>query len=250
MVESVKRTRTYRSPRRQAQAAATKRAVLDAAQRLFERDGYVPTTMEAIATEAGVSLKTVYLAFATKAGLLRAVWDLLLKGDVDDAPVAQRAFYREMLDEPDPATQLTLNARNATVIKTRIGGILRVIRSAAVVDSDAKALWDLIQSDFYDNQRTLVASIAHHGALRAGLDITKATDILWTLNHPDVWLLLAGERGWTPDDFEQWFAETTIVQLLNATQLTPRAGGSTRRDARDGLPASASVPRSGRRPRA
>ncbi len=215
MAEGVKRTRTYRSPRRKAQAAATKRAVLDAAQQLFQRDGYVATTMEAIAAEAGVSLKTVYLAFTTKAGLLRAVWDVLLKGDVDDAPVAARSFYRDMLDEPDPARQLALNAHNARMVKTRIGGILRVIRSAAVLDADAAALWALIQSDFYDNQRTLVASIADHGGLRAGLDATTATDILWTLNHPDVWLLLAGERGWTPAQFEQWFADTTIAQLLN-----------------------------------
>ena len=33
------------------------------AQRLFERQGYAATTMAAIATEAGVAGKTVYLAF-------------------------------------------------------------------------------------------------------------------------------------------------------------------------------------------
>ena len=50
--------------------------------------------MEAIAAEAGVSLKTAYLTYATKSRLLRAVWDLLLKGDTGDAPVAARAFYQ------------------------------------------------------------------------------------------------------------------------------------------------------------
>src|SRR3954465_2762662 len=105
--------------------------MLQAAQRLFERDGYVATTVEDIATEAGVALKTVYSAFATKAGLLRALWDVLLKGDADDAPVGQREWYREMLEEPDPERQLRLNARNARAVKTRIGGILRTIRSAA-----------------------------------------------------------------------------------------------------------------------
>ena len=92
MAERVKPKRRYNSPRRQEQAAATRRSILDAAaQRLFERQGYAATTMEAIATEAGVALKTVYVVFETKSGLLRALWDLRLKGDEDDAAVGPAA---------------------------------------------------------------------------------------------------------------------------------------------------------------
>jgi AcrR family transcriptional regulator len=206
--------RRYNSQRRRDQASVTRRSILDAAQRLFERDGYVATTMDAIATEAGVALKTVYSAFSTKGGLLRALWDLLLKGDVDDAPVAARPWYREMMDEPDAERQLRLNARNARMVKSRIGPLLGVIRSAASVDPDGAALWNLIQSDFYENQRTLVKAIDGRGGLRADLDRTQATDILWTLNHPDVWLLLVGQRGWTPEQFESWFADASCEQLL------------------------------------
>ena len=46
--------------------------------------------MDAIAEDAGVALKTVYVAFATKSGVLRGLWDLLLKGDLDEAAVAER----------------------------------------------------------------------------------------------------------------------------------------------------------------
>ena len=67
--------RTYDSSRRQAQAAATRRSILDAAHRRFVADGYVATTMEGIAAEAAVSLKTVYVGFGTKARLIgRALW--------------------------------------------------------------------------------------------------------------------------------------------------------------------------------
>src|SRR5205085_2499530 len=93
--------RAYNSPRRQEQAAATRHAILAAAQRRFEREGYAATTMEAVATDAGVALKTVYIAFETKGRLLRALWDLLLKGDQDEAAVAERPWYREVLDEPN-----------------------------------------------------------------------------------------------------------------------------------------------------
>jgi AcrR family transcriptional regulator len=214
MVEPVKPRRSYHSPRRQQQAAATRRAVLEAAERLFVRRGYPATTMEQIAAEAGVALKTVYVAFATKSGLLRALWDLRLKGDQDEAAVAERPWYREVVEEPDPERQLRRNARNARVVKQRIGGVLKVLRSAAPVDPDAGALWELIGSDFYDNQRVIVASLHARGALRPGLEVDRATDVLWTLNHPDVWLLLVGERGWTPQQWERWFGDTACAQLL------------------------------------
>src|SRR5712691_13108129 len=174
MAERVKRKRRYESPHRRAQAAETRRQILEGALRLFERQGYAATTMEAIASEAGVALKTVYVAFETKSGLLRALWDLLLKGDEDEASVAERPWYREVVEEPDPERQLRLNARNSRVVKQRIAAVLEVIRNAAPVDPDIAALWNLIQSDFYDNQRTVVESVHKKNGLRPGLDITRA----------------------------------------------------------------------------
>jgi AcrR family transcriptional regulator len=214
MAERVKPTRRYHSPLRQEQAATTRAAVLEAARRLFVRDGYAATSMQAIAAEAGVASKTVYLAFATKSGLLRALWDLALKGDEDAAGVDQRAWYREVVEEPDPEKQLRLNARNARVVKVRIAPVLEVIRDGAPVDADVAALWDLIHTDFYENQRAIIEIIHRKRALRRGLDIVTATDILWTLNHPDVWLLLVGKRGWSPERWERWFADTACAQLL------------------------------------
>src|SRR6476646_3500492 len=90
--------RRYDSTRRREQAESTRVHILEAAQMLFERDGYAATTMAAIARTAGVALKTVYLAFETKSGVLRAVWDTLLRG-APDIPVADQPWYRAMIDE-------------------------------------------------------------------------------------------------------------------------------------------------------
>jgi AcrR family transcriptional regulator len=214
MAEAVKSKRRYDSRRRREQAAATRRQILEAAQRLFERQGYAATTMAAIAAEAGVAGKTVYLAFETKSGVLRALWNLLLRGDQEDVPIADRRWYREVLDEPDPERQLRLGAANARPVKERIGGVTEVIHAAAPIDPDIDALWKRIESDFHANQRAVVASIDEKGALRPELDVDRATDILWTLNHPDVWQLLVVQRGWTPDEYERWFADTAVAQLL------------------------------------
>jgi AcrR family transcriptional regulator len=209
-----KRSRRYDATRRREQAAATRRQILEAAQRLFERDGYAATSMAAIADEAGVALKTVYLAVESKSGLLRAIWNLRLRGDEEPAPVAERPWYREVLEEPDPERQLRLNAHNAAAVKRRIGALLAVIRDAAPSDPDVGALWGRIQSDFYENQRAIVESVAAKGALRGGLDPGRAADIVWTLNHPSVYLLLANERGWSMDEYERWLADAFCSQLL------------------------------------
>ena len=214
MPEGVKATRRYDSTRRREQAAATRLEILEAAQRLFERDGYVATTMAVVAAEAGVALKTVYLAFETKAGLLRALWHLRLRGDEADVPIAERQWYRDVMAEPDPERQLRLGAHNGRLVKERAGKLMRVMRDAAGTDADCAELWRRIQDDFLANQRAVVDTIEVKGALAQGLDAARAADILWTLNHPDVWHLLVGERGWTPEEWEQWFADTACAQLL------------------------------------
>lgn len=218
MAERVK-TRRYDSPRRRAQAAATRREILEAAQGLFERQGYAATTMSAIAAEAGVALKTVYVAFETKSGVLRALWNLLLRGERDDVPVAQQQWYREVLDERDPERQLRLVARNSRIVKMRIGAVMEVIRSAAPTDPDIEGLWNRIQTEFHGNQGEIVKALHSRKALRRGLEVTRATDILWTLNHPDLWQLLVRQRSWTPQQWEQWFGDTACSQLLR-----PRPG--------------------------
>lgn len=214
MAEPVKAPRRYDSPRRREQAAATRRDILSAAQALFERDGYAATTMAAIAAAAAVTPKTVYAAFESKSGVLRALWHLLLRGDQDDAPVDQREWYRRILEEPDPERKLRLAARNARAVKERAGALMDVIRSAAPTEPDIEQLWSRIQSEFHDNQRVIVESLQAAGGLRSDLDVARASDILWTLNHPDVWQLLVGRRGWSPEQWERWFADTACAQLL------------------------------------
>jgi AcrR family transcriptional regulator len=217
MKDDVKSRRSYHAPRRTEQAAATRLHVLQTAQRLFETEGYAATSVAAIAAEAEVSAKTLYLLFSTKSGLLRSLWDLVLGGHDDQVPVARRSWYREMADEPDAERRLRLNARNSRVVKERAGGMLRVISEAARAHADALELWQLIQGEFRDNQATVVGMLHDQGSLRRGLTVDRGADILWTLNHPDVWRLLVVDRGWTPEDYEAWVGDAAVSQLLHAT---------------------------------
>ena len=217
----VKPRRRYESPRRREQAEATRAAILEAAQRLFERDGYRATTMASVAAEAGVALKTVYVAFETKSGLLRALWHLLLRGDQGDVPQTERPWYRALLAEPDPEARLRAMASTSRQVKVRAGALMNVIRDGASADPDVAALWGRIQSQFLELLTPLAASLAEEGSLRPGLDVDRAADLLWTLNHPDLWRLLVGERGWSAGDYEEWLVRAFCADLLGR----PPAGG-------------------------
>src|SRR3978361_677528 len=83
-------TRRYDSSGRQAQVAATRRRIVEAALQKFVTGGYGSTSIPDIAKVAGVSAPTVYASFAGKADLLKAAIDFSLAGDDAPVPVAQR----------------------------------------------------------------------------------------------------------------------------------------------------------------
>ena len=200
MAEGVKSKRRYDSPRRREQAAATRRQILEAAQRLFERQGYAATTMAAIAAEAGVALKTVYVAFETKSGVLRALWHLLLRGDEGDAPVAERDLVPRGARGAGPrAPAAPERAQLARRQGARRRAVLEVIRDAAPADPDIEALWDRIQTDFYANQRAIVESLDEKKRPAARARRRPRHGHPLDTQPPDLWQLLVGERGWTPE---------------------------------------------------
>ena len=188
--------------------------ILDAARRLFEDGGYAATAVPSIAAAAGVAVKTVYLAFESKAGLLRAVWEARLGGDEEATPVLQRRWMRELTDETRPVEKLRLLAAQSRRVKTATGALLEVIRTAAATDPEIAALWEEIQAKLLRVQRAVVDQLDAVGALRPALEVEDAADVLWTLNHPSVWHLLVRERRWSPARYEQWFHESCCLQLL------------------------------------
>jgi AcrR family transcriptional regulator len=80
VARKVKRTRRYNSAGRQDAARRRRAAVVEAASRLFIREGFSRTTIARIAEDAGVSEETVYKAFGNKIALVRAIRDQALAG--------------------------------------------------------------------------------------------------------------------------------------------------------------------------
>ena len=72
---NINQKRGYHSPERVERANATARAILRAAETLFEAHGFAAVTMKTIAEHTGVALATVYLHFDGKAAILSALAD-------------------------------------------------------------------------------------------------------------------------------------------------------------------------------
>ncbi len=208
--------RVYRSTLRQAQAASTRLAVIDAAARLLAQQGYVATTVDQIAAAAGVSRATVFTSVGGKSALLKTTYDVALVGDDEPVSLPERPRSRRIRAEPDPRRFLTLYAELVTEIDGRVALIYEAVRGAASADDGARAVWDKIQHERRTGAGNVVQLVVSKGGLRAGLSSEAAADVVWVLNDPGVYHLLVHQRRWPPDQFSAWLAETLHGQLLGA----------------------------------
>jgi hypothetical protein len=62
--------------------------------------------------------------------------------------------------------------------------------------------------------RKLARDLAQAGGLRAGVSIDEAADTIWATNSSELYVLLTAERGWSPDRYQRWLAETWVRLLL------------------------------------
>ena len=208
VVASVNPRRTYRSTIRRGDAP---QAILTAAATLFRTKGYLATSIDDIAAEAGVARPTVFAAVGPKPTMLKLVVDHATTGDDAPIPVAERAWSREALDAEDPATSLRLHARNSRRICERVADLLWAVESAAAVDPDAAALWADLQQQRRTSMRTFVQSLARKTELRE--DDRTITETMWAM-IPALYLRLVRDAGWPPDRFETWLGDTFIQLWL------------------------------------
>lgn len=206
--------RRYRSPRREEQARQTRMAILDAAQELFVEGGYVATTIADIAARANVAPETIYGAFRNKRTLLKRLGDVRAAGDEAPIPVAERDWFRRILEEDDGRRKLRRYAAVARAMNERgVGDLQLVIRAAASSDPQIAELWDDVKRQRLVAATRFASHLDERGLLRAGLSTERARDLIWIHIAPEIHGLLA-ERGWSDAQREGWLAETLISTLL------------------------------------
>ena len=207
-------SRRYNAARRQAAALHTRRAILDAATRLFLERGYVATTVADIAAAAGVALDTIYAVVGRKPILFRLLIETAISGT--DAPIIadERAYVAAIRAETQAPRKLELYAEAMRTIHLRLAPLLRVLQGAATAEPELAAMWREIAERRARNMRMFVADLAATGVLREDISRADAADIIWATNSPEFYVLLVHERGWKPDHYAGWLADAWRRLLL------------------------------------
>ena len=201
--------------RRQQKARQTRRRILAAATELFTRQGYTATTIQQVAEQADVAWQTVYSVFGTKAAILSAAFDVAVAGDDEPIPVAERPFVQAIRDAADPREKAGIFARHLCESAQRTSGVVSVIESAASTDPEIAALWLQLRDQGLRGMTLAAKGFQEQGALRPGLTIARAADILWFYLGPWSYRVLVTERGWTLDEYEAWLAGTLYTQVMS-----------------------------------
>jgi len=206
------RGRVYDSRGRKKTAEANRDAVLEAARQLFAAKGFEATTIDAIAEAASVSAPTVYAAFSSKSGVLKAILNKARFNAEYDAAVSAG------MDETDPYKRLH---HVAALVRSIYEGERRemdFLKGSGIVSPELAAIQNEQEEHRRGRQAVNIELLSRLGVLKPGLDEASARDILWMLTSRDVFRMLTADCGWSADRYERWLAEELTASLTDKKQ--------------------------------
>lgn len=202
--------------RRNQQMAQTRSAIIAAAADLFAENGYAGTTLESIATQAGVVVQTIYNSIGPKSSVLSAVLDQAAQGP--EAPRPVPAFMRERADATGDAAELIgVLADWFAEAQPRTVEIHRTIRQAAAHDEAIAKLEEQRATQRFRNY----LQAAQQLAMRPRSVTLPPEDIaatIWSIGHPQVYRFLTERAGWDLDHYRHWVEQSLIAALTEAVE--------------------------------
>lgn len=210
------RSRSYRSPKRAAQAAETRGSVLSAAHTLFLEKGWVKTTISEIASAAGVSVETVYSTFGSKNALLQELVSRTVRGDSPDKPLVDQEASQRIAGMTDQARQVELFCEDVTKVLARVAPLMDVVRTAAATDPVIARLYVGFHNGRRKNLDWFASVLLQNGPLRGDMDARAAGLIIWRLASPDLFLLVRQVEGGSLQTYMDWLTESLKLQLLTS----------------------------------
>lgn len=187
---------------RHLRAQRTRKLIVEAAYRVFCERGY-SAPLTAIATEAGVSVQSLYFTFGTKIALLAEVLQLAVHGDDDPRPPHERPWFDLMNAEPDPYRAMLILLEGTQGIYDRLGPLAGVL---ATSDPEIAELWQRSERLRYTGLSHATDAILAKG--RARVSLKAARDTAFVMLSPDTYQSFVTGRQWKAKDWREWTART------------------------------------------
>jgi AcrR family transcriptional regulator len=217
------------APTRAERALATRRRMVRAAYESFCRNGYLGTTINAVADAAGVAVPTMYYTFGTKAALLSESLGAAIVGfdrwrepprepiDTDEL-LNLHDWWADFEAAPTAARALDVFVTHGAAILERVAPLVAALHGASG-DPEAAEVARVSEERRVDAYRTMVRAIAGKpGGLRRGVTEATATDIVVALFSAELFQALAVGRRWSPARCTAFFKEILAAQLLDPAQ--------------------------------
>jgi AcrR family transcriptional regulator len=211
-VARIVNTRAYDSSSRRSASHERRAGILSAARGAFLEQGYVGTTMAVIATRSGVAVDTVYELVGRKPALFRLLIESAISGEDEAVPADERDYVQRIQAETTARGALGIYAEALPLIHARLAPLVAVLQAAGSAEPELAALWHEISERRATNMRRLATQLAETGELAVSVD--HAADVIWATNSAELYLLLVGQRKWTPDEYSHWLDETWQKLLL------------------------------------
>lgn len=182
-------TRTYRQRLRAESAEQTRRRILDAVADCLRDTPTEPVSLDRVAQLARVARSTIYSVFGSRAGMFDAfVDDLWARTGLPE--------LTEAVSNPDARQHLRAGIRAASAMYARDRDIYRVLHSMAQLDpASVGGAVQKMEVERAGGMAHVAARLAQDNALRDGIGVERATDVLWMICSFDAFdQLFTGRR--------------------------------------------------------
>jgi AcrR family transcriptional regulator len=201
----------YVSPLREAQAAQTRRRILDAAAHVFGEGGYSGASLAAIAKQAGVSLETVKQN-GPKPALLLASFDQAFSGAEGEGPLHHRDLGAQaaVLEGDD---MLTFHLGFVAEANARVARLWPRLLEAAGDPDVARRLAEVQKNRRFD----MLSSIREYrakGLCHSSRPDAELAQELSFLISPESYTQLVLDAGWSMRAYRAWLLRAVRRMVL------------------------------------
>jgi AcrR family transcriptional regulator len=174
-----------------ARSRRTRALLLATARSILERDGFEALTIAAVAEQASVTRRTVYLHFGGRSELVAAMFDSVAETE------GLHASLSRVWEAPDAASALDEWAAHLARYHPRLFAVDRAVQQVWRHDPDAHAHRDRVNAEKLAGCRRLVGRLQREGRLAPGWTTQSARDMLFALISTDMIEALLVDRQWS-----------------------------------------------------